>query len=295
LTGDVLERRPPAGVLRWVASSIGTGSRVVAVRALPSSWLANHAVDVVDGHGTTHELVLRRWARPGWDLGDPEMTAAHEAGVLDLLANSTVPAPELVAADPDADHCDVPALLITRLGGEPPRTPPPDQSSFLEQLAGALPAIHAVHPGGRVHGYSPYHEPDRVAVPAWSDCPELWERAIAVFAAPAPETETRFIHRDYHPGNTLWSGGRLTGIVDWTAASVGPPALDVSHMRLNLAREIGLGAAEDFAAHHHRVCGEIFENQAYWDVVDAADALPELDRAEFPAVERYLAAALARL
>jgi hypothetical protein len=103
VTGDVLERRPPAGVLRWVASSIGAGSRIVAVRALPSSWLANHALDVVDGHGRTHELVLRRWARPGWDLGDPEMTAAHEAGVLDLLANSTVPAPELVAADPDAD------------------------------------------------------------------------------------------------------------------------------------------------------------------------------------------------
>src|SRR6266540_6014752 len=102
LTDDVLARRPPPDALRWVTDTIGTDSRIVSVRELPSNWLANHAVDVVDRGGTTHELVLRRWARPGWELGDPEMTAAHEAGVLELLGPSLIPAPELVAADPDA-------------------------------------------------------------------------------------------------------------------------------------------------------------------------------------------------
>ncbi|HUF83719.1 MAG TPA: phosphotransferase [Acidimicrobiia bacterium] len=281
--------------MNWVTQSIGAGSEVVSVRALPSSWLANHAVDVVDRHGTTHALVLRRWARPGWEIGDPEMTAAHEAGVLELLADSPVPAPDLVAADPDADVCDVPTLLITRVSGQPPPTRPRDRSSFLKQLAAALPAIHALDHRGLVHPYSHYYEPERLRVPTQSERPELWERAIEVFDNPVPDTETCFIHRDYHPGNTLWSDGRLAGIVDWTAASVGSPAIDLAHMRLNLARDVGLEAADEFAAHHRRIAGQSFEYQPYWDVVDAADALPELDRTELPAIERYLADALARL
>jgi aminoglycoside phosphotransferase (APT) family kinase protein len=295
LTDDVLQRRPPEATLQWAADSIGAGSRVVSARALPSSWLANHAVDVVDGHGTTYRLVLRRWARPGWDIGDPEMTAAHEAGVLELLAASDVPAPEVVAADPDAEACDVPALLITRLGGEPPPTRPPDLSSFLEELAGALPAVHAVDPGSRVHGYSPYYEPDRVAVPVWSDHPELWERAIEVFAGPAPDQETCFIHRDYHPGNTLWSGDHLTGIVDWTAASVGPPAIDLAHMRWNLAVDLGVEAADEFLGRHRDVTEEEVEHVPYWDVVTAVDVLPEIDADPGRALEELVAAALARL
>lgn len=47
------------------------------------------------------------------------------------------------------------------------------------------------------------------------------------------------IHRDYHPENTLCWAGRLTGVVDWTQASYGPPALDVAHMRWNLAADHG--------------------------------------------------------
>lgn len=59
--------------------SLGRGSRVVAVRLLGTGgWHANHAVTVVDRRGATRRLVLRRWARPGWDLDDPDFTAARE-------------------------------------------------------------------------------------------------------------------------------------------------------------------------------------------------------------------------
>jgi hypothetical protein len=117
LVQRLLRRRPPAAALRWAAAPFGPGSRVVAVRPLSSAWLANHAVDVADPAGATHRLVLRRWARPGWQDEDPDFTPAREAVILDLLAPTPVPAPELVAADPDAAACDVPALLLTRLPG----------------------------------------------------------------------------------------------------------------------------------------------------------------------------------
>src|SRR5215207_6131801 len=128
----LLHRRPPAAALAWAAAPFGPGSRVVAVAPLASAWLANHAVDVADAAGRVHRLVLRRWARPGWADEDPDFNAAREATVLELLAPTPVPAPALLAADPDADVCDVPALLLARLhgappdlAGDPPPPPPP--------------------------------------------------------------------------------------------------------------------------------------------------------------------------
>ena len=33
------------------------------------------------------------------------------------------------------------------------------------------------------------------------------------------------LHDDYHPGNVLWSRGRLTSVVDWTGAGFGDPVV----------------------------------------------------------------------
>jgi hypothetical protein len=118
---QLLRRRPPAVALAWAAAAFGPGSQVVAVRPLASAWLANHAVDVADAAGVVHRVVLRRWARPGWDVEDPDFTAAREAAILELLEPTPVPAPALVAADPDAAACDVPALLLDRLPRRPAR------------------------------------------------------------------------------------------------------------------------------------------------------------------------------
>jgi aminoglycoside phosphotransferase (APT) family kinase protein len=60
----------------------------------------------------------------------------------------------------------------------------------------------------------------------------------------------RLVHRDYHPGNTLWAGGRLAGVVDWTGGSWGPPSADLGHMRVNLAADLGVEVADRFLAAH---------------------------------------------
>ena len=149
---QLLRRRPPAVALAWAAAAFGPGSQVVAVRPLASAWLANHAVDVADAAGAVHRVVLRRWARPGWDEDDPDFTAAREAAILELLEPTPVPAPALVAADPDGATCDVPALLLDRLPGDPPDLAG-DLDHVVEGLAAALPPIHAVAvPGTRGSG-----------------------------------------------------------------------------------------------------------------------------------------------
>jgi aminoglycoside phosphotransferase (APT) family kinase protein len=302
---QLLRRRPPAAALGWAVSAFGPGSRVVAVRPLASAWLANHALEVADRAGVVHRVVLRRWARPGWDEDDPDFTAAREAVILELLAPTPVPAPALVAADPDAAACDVPALLLSLLPGGPP-----DLGDALDRvvegLAAALPPIHAVAVPGTggaggpvpVPGYHRFYEPEQVAPPAWSARPGLWDRAFEVAFGPPPPHRPCFIHRDYHPGNTLWTGTRLAGVVDWIGGSWGPPSVDLGHMRLNLVWDLGPEAADRFLAAHHALTG--FDHHPFWDVVAAVDCIPEHDAPGPPEpwlqrMEDWVAAALARL
>src|SRR4051794_21341842 len=148
--------------MRWAQEA--AGARIVAALPLESQWLANHLLVLGDGR----ELVLRRWARPGWELDDPDLTAAREVLVLERLADTPVPAPELVACDPDAAACDVPALLLTRLPGAVYQGRPP-----IGPLVAALAEIHAVDPDG-IPPYRRYHEPDRLAGPAGAAHPPPW-------------------------------------------------------------------------------------------------------------------------
>jgi aminoglycoside phosphotransferase (APT) family kinase protein len=275
---DWTQPLPPAS-LRWAEAQ--GGARVVAALPMESRWLANHLIVLADGR----ELVLRRWARPGWDDDDPDLTAAREALVLGRLADSEVPAPELVAADVDASTCDVPALLITRMPGAAfPGRPP------LGPLADALEQIHAVDPDG-IPAYQRYYEPERLRVPSWADDRTVWEDAIALAHEPAPTLPERFIHRDFHPGNTLWEGVKLTGVVDWTTGSRGPAAVDLGHLRWNLVVDYGQRVADALLPHD--------EHHPYYDIVTVLDVLNDLPadtpHAELLRLEEHVARALAEL
>ncbi len=59
-----------------------------------------------------------------------------------------------------------------------------------------------------------------------------------------PTGPDAFIHRDFHPANLLWVDGRLTGVVDWVNACVGPAGVDTAHCRVNLAILWGAEAAD---------------------------------------------------
>ena len=167
---------------------------------------------------------------------------------------------------------------------------PADLDGFLRGLAALLPAIHATPVGPGLQDYAPYPlETSRP--PAWTARPDVWERGFAVFDEPPPGDERRFIHRDFHPGNVLWSRGAVTGVVDWASTSIGSPCADVGHCRLNLAGVLGLDAADRFL----ELC-DVGDYHPYWDIVAALGGFDGATLESWTAPEEeFLARAVARL
>lgn len=126
----------------------GHGSEIAWARRLRlGGWHVNHALNVIDARGRVHRVVLRRWARSGWEADDPDYTVQREVRVLQLLQSTAIPAPALIAADPAGERCDVPAVLLTRLAGHPPARADTESDGFCRQLAETLAAIHDIGAG----------------------------------------------------------------------------------------------------------------------------------------------------
>lgn len=265
--------------------SVGGRARLLSVEPLTGGQShANHALRVLDETGRVREVVLRRWVRHDWRETDPQFSPEQEAATYDLLASSGVPAPRLVATDPTGRECDVPAILVTRSPGERPSRPA-DMGSFVRQLAQALSAIHGIDPERArrtVPSYRPYYGRAELRPPVWARAPALWERAIEIATQDAPGGAACFIHRDYHPGNTLWLSDRLAAIVDWTTASFGSPSVDVSHMRANLAMSFDSDTADAFLVAHREIVASSSDWHPYWDLRVAVDFLPDLPTVALP-------------
>src|SRR4051794_6100023 len=297
----LLRGRPAAAALRWCALAVG-GPRatVTHVKALAGGTSsAVHAVDVRDDRDREHALVLRRFVRADWLAEEPDL-ARHEAAALELAGTSGLPVPRLVAVDPDGAAAGAPAVLMTRLVGAV-EWRPRDLEPFLRALAEVLPRIHAVAvagpPSAAIPAYAPYGL-RLTGPPSWTGRPGVWKRALEAFAALAaasPPAGERFIHRDYHPGNVLWTGGAVSGVVDWPNASRGSPAADVGHCRMNLAGAFGLDAAERFLALHRSVSGR-GGYDPIWDIAASLGGFEDEDVARWSrADEDFLARAVARL
>jgi aminoglycoside phosphotransferase (APT) family kinase protein len=265
----------PGPVAEWVIAAVGGGSIVRVRRFADASTSSVEAVDVATPSGRIERLVLRRYDRPEVLDSEPE-PIERETAVLAALASTPVPAPRVVATDPDGQGCGVPALLMTRLPGRA-RWRARHLDGFVEGLAAQLPAIHdvAVPTTATFPGYHRYYPQRDLLPPSWTRDSDSWETAIAAHARAALPDHWCFIHRDYHSGNVLWQDGRVSGIVDWAWACRGPQLVDVAHCRLNLVLAHGMTIADEFLRAWQSIAG-VRDYDPTWDLVDAVDMLPDL-------------------
>jgi aminoglycoside phosphotransferase (APT) family kinase protein len=287
----------PARAREWVRRAVGSGARIVSVHARGGGTAsAVHAVTVDDTRGARHRLVLRRFVRSDWLAEEPDL-AEHEARVLDLLAPSSVDAPRLVAVDPTGEECDVPAVLMTRMPGRV-RWSPRDVDDFVARLVDAMLAIHAVTVPDdvEVRRFRPYDLGRRLVPPRATELPDAWARAIEVHAGPAPRHRAVLVHRDFHPGNVLWSDSAVSAVIDWSSASIGAPEVDVAHCRVNLAFAVGLEAADRFLTIYRERTGRD-DYDPYWDLQDLVGMIDVIEQQPewVPANDELVRRAVARL
>jgi aminoglycoside phosphotransferase (APT) family kinase protein len=227
-----LQRADPSpDALRWLMASVDASS-IVRVRAMPgSSTAAMHHVTMTGRSGATLEVVLRRYVLSRIVAENPGV-AGQEWTALTLVAPTLVPTPAPLSVDLTGDETGSPALVMSHLAGRPQWE---GGQRWLDQLVDALIEIHQTPvPTDESLPDLARYEQTEYEPPRWSSNPAVWERAFEIFHGPIPMDEITFVHRDFHGGNTLWTRGRLTGVVDWPAACRGPSSIDIGHFRLNL-------------------------------------------------------------
>ena len=242
------------------------GGPVVGTQELEGGWTSTMLALTRE---VGADLVLRLMTREPWRTHGEGLTT-RESQVQTMLEDTTVPAPRSVALDAAGRVCGHPAHLMTRIPGrvELDRI----DAASLGRLADVLADIHEVEPSIEVRTYQSWAWDAKFRVPAWATDHRLWEDAFAVLRTDPPPFEPRFIHRDFQPRNVLWSGGLVSGVVDWVEASMGPAWLDVAHCSTNIAIVHGNEAADLFAATYTRRTGR--EAEPYFDVMDVVGFLP---------------------
>ena len=292
-----LRGEPPPEALRWVEAQIGV--RVLSARALEGGTSsAVHLLSVRTPAGLESRVVLRRYVLD-WVVEEPEIPG-NEALVLRLLAGvDGIPAPRVLAADPDGTATGTPMLVMSVLPGAVVWHPT-DQEAWLRGLAELLPAIHAAPAWPELTDWATYPPEPGLVPPPWTKHPRAWEFALELYEGPAPASDRVLVHRDFHPGNILWTdtaipgaeitGITITGIVDWVSSCAGPPQEDVAHCRVNIAQHHGQEVADRFLTRWQQVTGER-DYDPYWDLMNVISMVSgEPD----PALDEFVAAAAAR-
>jgi aminoglycoside phosphotransferase (APT) family kinase protein len=251
--------RPPATLLAWVEQTLGGSARVVGRKRLTGGLTSIVHRLMVERNGRREQYVLRWWPNREHEAWMAR-TVLLETAVLTKLEGSNIPAPRVIGSTTDA-ALGGPAVLMTRLPGHM-HLMPRDREHWLRQMAHMLARIHALGLHGKP--FESWLDRSQLSPPPDASRADVWKEAIALVTNEGAATRTCFLHRDYQHFNTLWSRERLTGVVDWGEACIGPPEVDVGHCRLNLTLLFSTDVADRFRAMYEAESGHRLD--AWWDV-----------------------------
>src|SRR5687767_7944954 len=254
------DARAPAPLLAWVEQTLGSNARVVGWKRLTGGLTSIVHGLTVERNGRREEYVLRWWV-PDCEWAQWTARAVlQETAILAKLNGSDIPAPRVIDSTTDA-ALGGPAVLMTRLPGGV-QLMPRDRERWLRQMAQMLARIHALALDGKP--FESWLDRNQLSTPPDASRADVWRESIALVAEERAPTRTCFLHRDYQHFNMLWSRERLTGVVDWSEACIGPPEVDVGHCRLNLTLLFSADVADRFRALYEAESGHRVD--ASWDV-----------------------------
>jgi aminoglycoside phosphotransferase (APT) family kinase protein len=258
-------------IVEWIKSQLGSQAEIIEILRLQGSTSSDLFTIQIREKSQVYELVLRLLTNQEWLQTEPDL-ADHEAAALKMAKQSGLPVPEVVAWDAQGANCGVPAVLMTAVPGKV-NLHPLDFDDWLKQMASALLSLHALDAADFGWQYFCYNNVKTLTIPSWSAHPDLWQQVFEIVNQPPPSTKYCFIHRDYHPMNTLWQGETLSGVVDWVNACRGPAPFDLAWNRLNLMLMYGVEVADRLRDHAIAICGDQVWHP-YWDLIALIELLP---------------------
>ena len=207
-------------------------------------------------------FVLRVFTERSW-LEEESDLPRHEIAALTEARHAGINAPEPIAICEETALFGAPAVLMSHINGQV-QLQPANLETWVDELARTLANLHRYRAPEFDWKFESWVEAKLLAVPDWTKIPQVWERAFEFWHSGAPEFESVFIHRDYHPLNVLWQNARISGVVDWPNACRGPALADVAHCRCNLMQVFGVEAAESFLCKYLQRSESAY--QAFWDI-----------------------------
>ncbi len=191
-------------------------------------------------------------------IADP---AAYEARAIGIARAGGVSAPEVLGLGEAEDGR---FLVLEYLEGAPTAAPA-DPDGFVAEAAAMLAAIHSVPvPDGALMATKALQTPTDGPLNEDLREPEV-VAALARLSPPSLEPAV-FRHGDFWPGNWLWQGERLTGVIDWENALTGPALADLAISRLDVRWILGREAMEAFTRRYLELRPMPLDDLVTWDL-----------------------------
>lgn len=177
----------------------------------------------------------------------------RQAELLKTLHRSGLPVPDVLFASDSDEELGVPYIVMERLPGRTFIIWEPDHSFVLmdtdaiwAQSAEVLATIHKFDSDTGLSGWN-HHAAFEGQVGFWSKLlekaeDETWKRRGAQLATALQihgvnSGPVGLMHGDYQPGNILFDDGKITGVIDWELACIGPQNLDVGWLLMMADRQ----------------------------------------------------------
>lgn len=257
-----------AAALSWTSAILGEEITVErGLREGGSPWL----VRAGDASAVLRVVPL--------DRHQAKENVATEVAAMRQAGKAGLPVPEVLGHD-DGTATGF-ALALTTLMPGSSRIPARPDAKRLRAIGAIAARIAAVTPGppATLKGRSgPIEDFPWSRLRHERGASAILMQAETVVANTKPEdTRTALTHGDIWYGNTHWDdNGELTAVLDWDAAGIGSPGIDLGSLRLDAALCYGQDTAAEVQASWEDEAGRPAPDVPYWDAVAALATPPDM-------------------
>lgn len=238
----------------------------VSVKSLNGGLSAQTiVVEIQSLLGERKKLVIRR--PPPWSLKKNPLAASTEYSLLNKLFLLGLKVPKPIFLDQEGAFFGTPSLAVAYEDGAT-NFSPQNMSETLAQMAAELAKINKVT-ANDLTGVSIIK--DTQIFPRKTEIDYSASEIIALNYLEQnwpikSEKKAVLVHGDFWPGNLVWKNEKLKLVIDWEAAGLGDPLMDLAVSRLDVLWLYGKKAMDEFTEIYERLTKEDLTSLPHWDL-----------------------------